>query len=240
MDSGIVAQQLAVTLHEIGGGQSLGSLLHLRIGEGDPQSVHLVGGKEVRQQFDVRAQKRHIGQSLCSSLLGALPHTCAFDIHAYVISIGIYARQAYGIISVPATKFEQQWMVVMEKTVAPLAFHRQRGIVRRHIRPTRIARIGQYIPCTALEDTLHLSHLGKFLQFVLTHVVLVERPFTLFTDRLYSCVCQRSGLSAQRSVFLSSSPTSAMPVITESRIPCTIAKLYVPAFANTTSRHIVT
>ena len=56
-------QETAVTVHEISGSQPLGSLLHLRVRESQPDFAYLSRGKETVDDFNVRPQKGCVCQS---------------------------------------------------------------------------------------------------------------------------------------------------------------------------------
>ena len=121
-----VHQETAVTFHEVGRRQALPGVLHLRVAECQPYLLHLVWSEETVYYFNVGAQEGYILQPLFQGLCGTCPHPCSLDVDTDEVLVGVVARQFYGILSLAATQFEHDGVLVLEVLVAPVSLHRER------------------------------------------------------------------------------------------------------------------
>ena len=65
---------MTITVHKEGACEALARVLHLWVAKREPYLAHLALSEEAVNDLDVRAQERHVGQSLIESLCGACPH----------------------------------------------------------------------------------------------------------------------------------------------------------------------
>ena len=154
-----IDEEMAVALHKISGGEAFARVLHLRIGEGQPDFLHLVGRKEPVDNLDAGAQESHVGQSLLQSELGTRPHAGAFDVDADEIHLREKFGQADGIFPFAASQLKNDGMVVVEILLAPVAFHCKRYI----------ADDGERV----LKHVLEGLHLSKLRQFSFSHDIMM-------------------------------------------------------------------
>ena len=106
MDDAAVNEESAVAVHEIGAGQSLAGVLHLRVAERQPYLLHLILPEEAVDNLNVRAQEGHILQPLLQGFGGTCPHTCALDVNTNEIHVREESCQSYGIFSLAASQFQ--------------------------------------------------------------------------------------------------------------------------------------
>ena len=121
MDEAAVLKEMAVAGEEVGAGEALRGLLHLRVGEGEPYFLHFAGGEEVVDDLDVRAQEGDILQTFLQRLRGTAPHARTFDIHADEVAVGVAPRQPHGILAAAAAQLQHDGVVVLEELLAPTA-----------------------------------------------------------------------------------------------------------------------
>jgi len=88
MNQSAIDKKAAITFHEIGGGEPFARILHLRIGECEPDFLHLFLREEPIDDLNACAKKGHIAQLLLDGQFGTGPHTCAFDVNTDKIHVG--------------------------------------------------------------------------------------------------------------------------------------------------------
>ena len=103
MDDTVRYQELAITLHEIGGGQTLGCFLHLRVGEGQPYLAHFVLCKETVDDFNVRTQESDILHASTQGFRSTGPHTGTLDVYTNKVLIGKQASQSDRVFTTSAS-----------------------------------------------------------------------------------------------------------------------------------------
>ena len=124
-----IAQETAIAFHEIGGRQTFRSLLHLRVGEGQPDFTDFVRSKEAVDDFDIRTQESHVLQTFLQGFRRSGPHACPLDVHPDEILVRILACQSDGVFATSASQLQHDRMVVPEKVRLPSAFHLKRYII---------------------------------------------------------------------------------------------------------------
>ena len=145
MDDSIRLQKLTVTLHKISGGQSLGSLFHLRIREGQPNLTDFTCCKKAFDDLNICAKKSNILHSCLQGFRRTGPHPRAFDINSYKVLVGKHFAQPDGIFTPSAAKFEHYRMIVSEKFLMPFSLHVKRHIIHRRIRIFEYMRVTRHI-----------------------------------------------------------------------------------------------
>ena len=123
VDNTIAREDFPVHPHEAGARQPFVHLLHLRVGERDPDLGHLARREEVGDQLDAGAQESHVGHPAFQRFFRACPHTRSFDVHANEVLLGEELAQPHGVFSFPATQFQHDRVVVVEETLVPMPFH---------------------------------------------------------------------------------------------------------------------
>ena len=123
VDESVGGEYLLVERHEAGRGEPLAHLLHLRVGEGNPDFRHLARSEEAVDQFDVGPQEGYILYSLLERLFGAAPHAGPLDVDADKVLLRKATGQPYGIFALAATQLEHDGVVVLEEGFAPFAPH---------------------------------------------------------------------------------------------------------------------
>ena len=159
MNRAAVLQEAAVALHEVGRGETLARILHLRIAEREPDLLHLAFSEEAVYNLYVRAQKRHVLKSFAERLRSAGPHACALNVYANEVDVGEHLRQPHRILAFAAAQLEHNRVVVLEIHLAPMSLH-----VERHIIGYR-ERI--------LKHVLVSLHIGELRQFSFAHYSLL-------------------------------------------------------------------
>ena len=91
MHDAVGFEKRGIALQESRGGESLGHLLHLRVGEGNPYLVHFAGSKEAIDNLYIGTQERHIGHTLPQRVCSSRPHTGTLDIYSYKVLVGTHA-----------------------------------------------------------------------------------------------------------------------------------------------------
>ena len=147
MHQSTVDEKAAVTLHEIGGGESLAWIFHLRVRECQPNLLYLILSKEAVDDLNARTQECYIGHPVLQSQFGTCPHACALDVHTDEVDVGEEFSQSHGVLSFAAAKLQHDGIVVMEILFPPMTFHVEGHIVDD----------GEWI----LEDIAHRLHLCK-------------------------------------------------------------------------------
>jgi hypothetical protein len=122
-----------------------GSLLHLRVGEGEPDFAHLVGSEEAVDNLDVRAQEGHVLQPVAENFGGAAPHAGPLDVHADEVLVGIESCQPHGIFAASAAQFQHDGIRVLEETACPTAPHFAGHVLGHRIRIFKHVRIIPHI-----------------------------------------------------------------------------------------------
>lgn len=90
-----------VTLEEASAGETLGHLLHLWIGEGDPDFIDFAWGKKVGQGLDLPSEEGDISHPCLMGELSSRPDTSPLDVHPDEVLIGIELSQPNGVLSLP-------------------------------------------------------------------------------------------------------------------------------------------
>ena len=126
-------KKLTVTVHEIGRSKSLGSLLHLRIRESQPDFTHFSRSKEAVDNFDIGTQKSSVFQSFIQGFGSSCPHTCTFYIYSDKVFVGITSCQSHGIFTATAPQFQYNRIIVLKEILVPFSFHLERNIIYHRI-----------------------------------------------------------------------------------------------------------
>ena len=121
MYDAIIDQELAIAVEEEGGGEAFGDLLHLRVGEGEPNLCHFAWGEEIVDELDVRAEEPDVGQSITECFSGSAPHSSSLDIHTDEIHVGEHTAESDAVFSASATQFKNDGAIVMKKIAVPFA-----------------------------------------------------------------------------------------------------------------------
>src|SRR5699024_6206659 len=96
----------------------------LRIGEGDPDLVHLARREKRADEFDARADESYVAHPALRGGLRAAPHAGALDIDADVVAAGVALGERHGVFAFAAAQFEYDGTVVAEEIAPPMAFER--------------------------------------------------------------------------------------------------------------------
>ena len=145
VNQAVRSQELTISVHEVSGSKSLGSLLHLRIGEGQPNFTHFAFGKEAVNDFDVCTEKSHILQSFIQGISSTGPHAGTLDIDSDEVLVGVHASQAHGVFAASTSQFKHNRMIVLKEVTIPIALHIERYIVDYRIRVFEHVRIIPHI-----------------------------------------------------------------------------------------------
>ena len=156
-----ITQDVAIVVQKPGGGKSLVHLLHLRVRESDPYLGNLVGSKHTVDQLDARAQKRHVGQGQVGCHPRAGPHAGTLDVHPDVVLIGESLSQSHCILTLATSQFQHDGIIVVEVLLMPLAAHGASPLLHHDSKGV-------------LEHALHALHVGKLLEFILTHASMLH------------------------------------------------------------------
>ena len=89
MDDATIDEETAVAVHEVGGGETLARVLHLRVTERQPYLLYLIRSEETVDDLDIRTQEGDILQSFLDSLCGTRPHTGSLDVHPDEVYVGV-------------------------------------------------------------------------------------------------------------------------------------------------------
>lgn len=92
------AEHLEVAEDEARRGQALGHLLHLRVGEGDPDLIHFARSEEARQGLDLPTQEGYIRHPSFVRSLSSRPDTRPLDVYSDEVLLGVELTQTYGIL----------------------------------------------------------------------------------------------------------------------------------------------
>ena len=155
VNQSVIYKETAVPLHEVGAGQPLGGLLHLGVGEGEPDFTHLAWGEEAVDNLDVGAQEGHVGHACFSRLLGPAPHARPLDIHPDEVFSGKETSQPHSVFPASAAQLQHDGVVVLEEAFVPCSPHLKRYIVHH--------REGVF------KHMWECRHIRKFCQFSFTH-----------------------------------------------------------------------
>ena len=109
VDESIVGQKAAIAFEKMGGGESFGHLLHLRIGEREPNFSDFSGRKKLVDEFDVRTEKSHVVHALVVGFCCPAPHACAFDIHPNKIFCRGRVRRVPRSIRLVRSRVRARW-----------------------------------------------------------------------------------------------------------------------------------
>ena len=160
MNESIVGQKAAIAFEKVGGSESFGHLLHLRIGEREPNFSDFAGCKELVDEFDVRTEKSHVVHAFVVGCCCPAPHACAFDIHPDKIFVGEEFAESHAVFASSAAEFEHDGVLVFEEVTVPFPAQRVGGSVRCLERCFDYVGIG--------------GHFGKLGELVLTHGLIVS------------------------------------------------------------------
>ena len=72
----------------------------MRVGECEPNLLHLARCEETIDYLDIRSQESNVGQTFAQRFGSTAPHTGSLDIHANEVAVGITASQAHSIFAV--------------------------------------------------------------------------------------------------------------------------------------------
>ena len=147
MDDATIDEELAIALHEIGRGKALAGILHLRVAEGEPDLLYLVGGEEALDDLDVGTEEGHILQSFVEGLGGSCPHAGSLDVDTDEVHVGVELGELHRIFALATAQFEHDGVLIVEVLLVPVPFH-----LKRHVFHYRIG---------VLEDTIVCFHVRK-------------------------------------------------------------------------------
>ena len=88
MNAPAVLEEATIAFHEIGGREAFRGLLHLWVGEGQPDFAHLAWGKESFDKFNVCAQEGNVLHAFAERCCGSVPHARAFDVDGNKVLLG--------------------------------------------------------------------------------------------------------------------------------------------------------
>ena len=155
MHRAAVGKEMPVALQEECGGEAFGGLLHLGVGEGEPNLRHLSGGEELVDELDVGAQERHIAQPFAEGFGGSVPHTRPLDVDADEVEVWEHAGEPHAVFAPSAPELEHDGVGVAEEMAVPLS---AKGVA------------GTF---GGLEGCLHHvgigGHVGEFREFIFPH-----------------------------------------------------------------------
>ena len=123
MNRAAVDKKVTIALQEESRSETLAGILHLWVGESEPDLLYLILGKETVDDFDIRAKERHILESFMKGLSGSCPHSGTLDVNAYEVYVRVALCQSDSILSLAAAELEDDGVVVMEKLLPPVSFH---------------------------------------------------------------------------------------------------------------------
>ena len=147
MDHSPIHQEMAVAVHEVGGGEALTRILHLRVAEGEPDLLHLILPEETIDNLDICAQESHVLESFVQGLCSTGPHAGALDIHTHEVHLRVELGQLHGILTLAASQLQYDGVVIVEILFIPVTFHLERDV-------------GHH-PIGVLKDILVSLHIGK-------------------------------------------------------------------------------
>ena len=87
MNGTTVRQEFSVSFQEIGAGEALAGIFHLRVAEGQPNLLHFTRSEEPFNDFDIGTQKGNIFQTFLDRLCGSCPHAGSLDIDTDEIDV---------------------------------------------------------------------------------------------------------------------------------------------------------
>ena len=90
-----------VTLEEASASETLGHLLHLWIGKGDPNLIYFARGEKVGQRLNLPSEEGDICHPCLVGELSSRPDTSPLDVHPDKVLIGIELSQPNGVLSLP-------------------------------------------------------------------------------------------------------------------------------------------
>ena len=124
--------------------------------------MHLVGGKEPVDDFDVGAQEGHIVDALLQGAGGSRPHAGALDVDSDVVAVGVGLGQLHGVFALAAAQLKDDGVLVVEIVVAPTATHGTALLLL----PSEGGENG----VRKLKDVPVGLHVGEFRQFAFSHI----------------------------------------------------------------------
>src|SRR5690625_6128677 len=83
-----------------------------RVGEGDPDLLHLTVAEEEGEIVDRHPDKTHILKRLISGGSCPFPDAGPFDIHPCKITTGVHSGHRQGIVSPATGQLKRQWVVI--------------------------------------------------------------------------------------------------------------------------------
>ena len=161
VDDAAVDEKLAVTLHEIRRRETLAGILHLRVGEGEPDLLHLVLGEESLDDLDVGAEESHILQSFVDGLGGPCPHAGSFDVDADEVDVGVALGKFHSVFPFAAAELQHNGILVVEILLVPMTLHIKGNMFHYRIR--------------VLEHVLIGIHIGELRQLAFSHALFIRR-----------------------------------------------------------------
>ena len=150
----LLRQDAAVERHEAGAGEAFPRLLHLRIGEGDPEFVHFARLEKAGQKFDVGPKEGHVAHLASCGHACAGPHAGALDVDADEVRVRVPLSQSEGVFPAPTAQFEHDAPGPSAESGLPPATFQGAA-----------AALGQR-GVRVLEDVGQGFHLGEFLEFI--------------------------------------------------------------------------
>ena len=117
-------EKTAVTLQKKRRCKALLLTAYLRVGKGNPDLRNFVPAEKSLDEFDSRAQERHIRKMMLLGILRAFPQAGTFDVHTYIIDGRIAQGEVYCVLSLATTEFHHNRVVIFEKIACPMPLNR--------------------------------------------------------------------------------------------------------------------
>ena len=160
MDRATRAQHLEIATDEARGGQALRHLLHLGVGEGNPDLIDFSRSEEARQGLDLPTQEGDIRHTRLVRSLRTRPDASALDVHTDEVLLWIQLTETYGVLALTTAELQDDGAVVVEEVLTPASTQGEGLLLQTCER--------------ILEHMGEGLHLGELRQLVLSHRRLVE------------------------------------------------------------------
>jgi len=114
-------ENAAVLPKETRRSETLVFLFRLRIGKGYPYLRNFPRGKKISYMIYHAPYEGSIGQVLVFHGAASPPQTCALDVHAYVIPVGMGTSKSHSVFTLAAAKLKRYGIRVAEKISVPVS-----------------------------------------------------------------------------------------------------------------------
>ena len=159
MNNAAIDEKVAIAVHEIGAGETLPRILHLRVTERKPYFLYFIFIEKAVNNLNVSTKESHVLQTFLQSLSGTRPHTSTLNVHPDEVHLRIEFSKPNGIFTLSTSKFKHNGVCVFEIHFTPTALHLERNVRNNTIR--------------ILKHILITFHIGKLRQLSFSHIILI-------------------------------------------------------------------